>query len=262
MTGGEDPPGMSYGRLHSITDGLRTAREITGQQLQPTVSALRPVGAILAVVALFAAAGCVGFVLGEEPLRYEANNATIAEENRGGFEPVEERTIAQNATINESGVNRTVSISNYAGIYAKNESINAEEQQLATLAVVSTPVVDVFERPVNPIGNMTERELIEFLSGQTNDSQYSDLDEFERVPAERVGPRTEDVTVLGKTTDIAVFSGTQEIQGRTVEIWVYVTRVRHGDDYVLLFGGHSMLHPAEGYAVVDLMRSVEHDAED
>jgi hypothetical protein len=262
MIDGELPSGMSYGRLYSITDDLRTAREITGKQLQPTVSALRPVGAILAVVALFAAAGCVGFVLGEEPLRYGANNATIAEENRGGFELTEERTIAQNVSINESGVNRTVSISNYAGIYTKNESINAEEQQLATLAVVSTPLVDVFERPVNPIGNMTERELIEFLADQTNDSQYSNLDEFERVPAEEIGPRTDNVTVLGKTTDVAVFRGTQEIQGREVELRLYVTRVRHGDDYVLLFGGHSMLHPAEGYAIVDLMRSIEHDAED
>ena len=231
-------------------------------ELPPGMSALRPVGAVLAVVALFAAAGCVGFVLGDEPLRYEAENATIADENRGGFELVEEQALVQNASINRSGINRTISIANYAGVYTKNESINAEEQRLATLAVVSTPVIDVFERPVNPVGNMTERELIEFLSERTNDSQYSGIGEFERVPAEAVGPVTEDVTVLGQPTDVAVFSGTQEIQGRTVEIRLYVTRVRHGDDYVLVFGGHSMLHPAEGYAIVDLMRSLDHDAED
>ncbi len=228
-------------------------------EVAPAMAALRPVGPALAVAVLLVTAGCVGFALGQEPLAYEANNATVPEDERGGYDLVEERTIVQNRTINESGVNRTVAVSNYAGVYTKNESINDDTQELASMAVISTPVVDVFERPLNPVGNMSERELLEFLTGQVNDSQYSDLEEFERVPAEQVGPETEDVTVLGRETDIAVFQSTQEVQGRTVQLRVYVTRVRHGDDYVIMFGGHSMLHPSEGYAIVDLMRSVEHD---
>jgi len=223
------------------------------------MTALRSVGAGLAVAALLVTAGCVGFVVGEEPLSYEANNATVPDDRRGGYEPVREEVVVQNQTINESGVNRTVTVSNYAGVYTKNESINAEGQELASLAVISTPVVDVFERPLNPVGNMTERQLLEFLTEQVNDSQYGQVEEFERVPAEEVGPETEDVTILGQETDIVVFQSTQEVQGRTVELRVYVTRVHHGDDYVVMLGGHSMLHPAEGYAIVDMMRSVEHD---
>jgi len=226
------------------------------------MSALRPAGAILAVMALLATAGCIGFVLGEEPLVYEANNATVAEEDRAGFDLVDEQLLEQNQTINRSGINRTISVTSYAGIYTKNETINTDEQRLASVAVVSTPVVDVFERPVNPIGNMTGRDMLEFLTNQTEDSQFEASGELEEVPPDQVGPRTQDVTVLGKQTDIAVYRTTQDVEGRTVELRLYVTRVRHGDDYVVLFGGHSMLHPAEGYTVVDLMRSVEHDDED
>jgi hypothetical protein len=231
-------------------------------EVPPPMSALRPVGAILAVMALLATAGCIGFVLGEEPLVYEANNATVPADQRAGFDLVDEQSLDQNRTINRSGINRTVSVTSYAGVYVKNETINTDEQRLASLAVVSTPVVDVFERPLNPIGNMTEEEMLEFLSERTNQSEFADTEEIERVPPEAVGPRTQDVTVLGTETDIAVFRVTQEVEGRTVELRLYVTRVRHGDDYVLLFGGHSMLHPAEGYAIVDLMRAVEHDDED
>lgn len=231
---------------------------IDGEVAQ-VMTALRPVGAALVVAVLFVTAGCVGFALGEEPLSYEANNATVPDDQRGGYELVREEVVVQNQTINESGVNRTVTVSNYAGVYTKNESINADSQQLASLAVISTPIVDVFERPVNPVGNMSEQELLEFLTEQIEDSEYGDVETFERVPDEQVGPETDDVTVLGRQTDVAVFQSTQEVQGRTVELRVYVTRVRHGDDYVVMLGGHSMLHPAEGYAIVDLMRSVEHD---
>lgn len=226
------------------------------------MSALRPAGAILAVMALLATAGCIGFVLGEEPLVYEANNATVDADNRVGFDLADEQLLEQNQTINRSGINRSISVTSYAGIYTKNETINTDEQRLATMAVVSTPVVDVFERPVNPIGNMTGRDMLEFLSEQTEDSQFEATGELERVPPDQIGPRTQDVAILGTETDIAVYRTTQEVEGRTVELRLYVTRVRHGDDYVVLFGGHSMLHPAEGYAIVDMMRSVEHDAED
>jgi len=213
-------------------------------------------------MALFATAGCVGFVLGEEPLQYDANNATVPEQDRGGFELADQRVVEQNRTINRSGVNRTITVSNYAGVYTKNESINADDQQLASVAVISTPVVDVFERPLNPIGNMTEAELLEFLDGEVNDTRYDSVEQFQRVPAAQIGPRTQNVTILGQTTDVAVFEATQEVQGREVRLRLYVTRVRHGDDYVLMLGGHSMLHPAEGYSVVDLMRSIEHDEDE
>jgi hypothetical protein len=226
-------------------------------------------GVAVALALTLVATGCLGFVTGEEPLEYEAEEATVPDEDLGAFALVQERELVerQNRTMpaspepGQANVTRQVVVESSVVWYGKNETINGEQRQIASLAVVSTPVIDVVEYPLNPVGNMSERELLAFLQDQADSDQFGGVTDLERVDPDDVPVETEDVDVLDQETDIMVFEATRVVQNREVRVRIYVAKVRHGDDYVVMLGGHSMLHPGEGHAIVQMMEDVEHDAD-
>jgi hypothetical protein len=226
-------------------------------------------GVAVALALTLVATGCLGFVTGEEALKYEAEAATVPDDDLGAFSLVQERELVerQNRTYpvspepGQANVTREIVVESSVVWYGKNETINGKQRQIASLAVVSTPVIDVVEYPVNPVGNMSERQLLSFLEAQADSEQFGGITELERVDPDDVAVETEDVDVLDTETDVQVYEATRVVQNREVKVRIYVAKVRHGDDYVVFLGGHSMLHPGEGHAIVSMMEAVEHDAD-
>lgn len=208
------------------------------------------VGIALAVVAVVVTSGCIGFVTGEEALTYEANEAGVSADARQatGYE-LQNR---QDVTINQSVSGREVRIVNRLARYEKFDAV--AEETTGVLAVVSTHRVDVFGHTTNPIANMTYTELLTNLTSQY-ETDFGSLDD---ATLEESQTRT----ILGTEARVGVFTTTTEWGGEQVEVKVYVTRVRHGDDYVIAIGGHPTKLPAGEQEILRLMEGLTHQTDE
>lgn len=214
----------------------------------------RRLAGVLTVSLLLVSAGCIGFISGEEPLVYSANQATVSADALGdGATGYRERSVDREVVEQspEDLDNRTVVVENWIAQYEKrDEFIN---RTVGVLAVVSTHEVDVVGQPTNPVANMTEGELLSELVGQY-ETPYGDLSDAERTGTERL-------TMLGQETDVGVFTTLTSLDGREVEITLYVATVKHGDDYVIAIGGHPSELPDERDNLFELIETIEHDEE-
>ena len=217
----------------------------------------RRVVAVVAVATLLVSTGCLGFVTGEVPLTYSAEQATVSDDVLGesgtGYEEtsVDERVIEQNGE--ELGIgDRTIVVESWVAQYEKYDDF--VDQTVGIFAVVSTHEIDVVGEPQNPVGNMSEAELLEQISGEYS-TAYGDLSNLERTG-------TEEVTMFGQETDVAVFTGETSLDGQQVEIQVYVSIVKDGDDYVIAVGGHPTQLPDERDNIFELMENLEHSDEE
>ncbi|WP_257299030.1 DUF6517 family protein [Haloarchaeobius sp. FL176] len=217
--------------------------------------ASRRLAMVFAVTFLLTGAGCIGFITGEEPLTYSAEQATVADSALGddgtGYT---ERSVEQEVIerTSEDLGNRTVVVENWLARYEKQDEFI--DETVGVFAVVSTHEVDVVGEPQNPIANVSEGEVLTELVGQYETS-YGDLSGAERTD-------TLQATMLGEQTDVAVFTTTTNFAGREVEVNVYVSVVKHGDDYVVAIGGHPTRLPDERDNILDLIESIEHSDEE
>lgn len=219
--------------------------------------ASRRLATVLAVTLLFASAGCIGFITGEEALTYSAERATVADGALGdgatGYteSSVERRTVEPDGE--ELGIgNRTIIVENWVAQYEKQDDFI--DETVGVLAVVSTHEVDVVGQPSNPVRNMSEGELLEQITGQY-ETPYGTLSDAERTETLRA-------TMLGQETEVGVFTTTTQFAGREVEVNLYVTMVKHGDDYVIAIGGHPTQLPDERDNILELIENVEHSDEE
>ncbi|WP_435317670.1 DUF6517 family protein [Haloarchaeobius sp. TZWSO28] len=213
--------------------------------------------AVVAIAAVLVTSGCLGFVMGEEPLEYSANKATVADGALGdsgtGYteSSVENQTIEINGT--EVGIgDRTIIVDNWIAQYEKQDDFI--DQQVGLFAVVSTHEVDVIGQPQNPVGNMSNSDLIDQVLGQYQ-TGYGDISNVRQTGSEQV-------TMLGQQTEVTIFTGETTLEGQTVEINLYVTKVKHGDDYVIAIGGHPTKLPNEEADIYTMMQNVRHDTDE
>jgi|GEM_PF-449988 hypothetical protein len=209
----------------------------------------RKFGAI-AFVVLLVSSGCIGFVTGEEPLVYEANEVGVSEESKEltGYE----RTEREELTVNRTVSDREVRVSNWYARYEKYDDI--AEETTGVFAAISTHRVDVFGRTTNPYASMRQEEILTNLTAQY-DTSFGELDDVTFVEN-----RTR--TVLGKEATVGVFTTNTQFNGETVEIKLYVTRVRHGDDIIVALGGHPTKLPAGEEEILSLMEGLEHQTDE
>ncbi|WP_267642668.1 DUF6517 family protein [Haloarchaeobius amylolyticus] len=213
--------------------------------------------AALAIAVLLVSSGCLGFVTGEEPLEYAASQATVADGALGESGTGYEQTKVENQTLridgSEVGIgDRTIVVDNWVAQYEKQDDFI--DQQVGLFAVVSTHEVDVVGRPMNPVRNMSNADLLDRVLGQYQ-TGYGSISNVRQTG-------TEQVTMLGQQTEVGVFVGETSLNGQTVEISLYVTKVKHGDDYVIAIGGHPTKLPNEEDDIYTLMQNVEHDADE
>ena len=217
----------------------------------------RRVATVLAVALLLTGAGCIGFITGEEALTYSAERATVADSALGDGGTGYTETTVEQQTLEPDGEelgigNRSIVVENWIAQYEKQDDFI--DETVGVFAVVSTHEIDVLGQPANPVANMSEDEILDQITGQY-ETPYGTLSNAERTD-------TLQATMLGEQTDVAVFTTTTQFSGREVEVNIYVSMVKHGDDYVIAIGGHPTQLPDERDNIIDLIENVEHDDEE
>ncbi|MFC4542058.1 DUF6517 family protein [Halosolutus amylolyticus] len=207
-----------------------------------------------ASLGLAATAGCLDFVQGNEPLEFHADRVAPAQSALEDTE-YEERAI-EKETIEESveaGVEREVRATVWLSSYTKEMAYQDEQQEASLFTAISIPGMEVAGRSFNPIDDMTNEELLdEFVDEMDGEhGQVEDLDHQETYTLE----------VLDGTRDVDVFLGETEFQGERVDVELRMTSFDHEGDILVLLGSYPEMLADEGPTIDDLMKSVEHPAE-
>lgn len=207
-------------------------------------------GLVLAVVLV--TSGCVQAVTGDT-IVFEASPATVDGETlqRTGYTQQEADQVSVDRTVDVPALGeRDVRIRNHVRVYAplteENETTD-EEAVPGVLFVVSTPQAKVAGQGTNPLGRVPLEELITRVA-----SRGDGFDDMEKVG-------TRDVDALDTTTTVEKYETTAEIEGETVETFVYVTRIPHGDDYVIAVAMLPTEFGDEEGTIYELLRNLEHD---
>ena len=204
-----------------------------------------------ALAVLLGTSGCLGFVTGEEALVFESDPATTAESiaSDAGYETKGPRERVVNRSFDVAGQSRTVRVVNHVTTYEKRLDLPVvRDVRLGMFSVVSSPSVEIAGREFNPLGDYSKQRLVR-MAGST----YGGFNGIERVSS-----RT--ITVLGEETTVTKYAASTRVNGRSIEVFVHVTRVRHGDDYVVALGVYPRRFSGEEANVLEMMRAIEHPA--
>jgi hypothetical protein len=207
------------------------------------------VAALLGVLVL--TSGCIGFITGQEALELEADRAMAQESvvDDAGYElnSSDPHVIERNLTF--AGVSRQVRVTNYVTTYDKSVAIPVVgDLRLAMFGVISTPAVEIAGEARNPIGDYSNDQLIELFA-----SRYEGLSNTRKVGSQNV-------TALGTETRVTKYEATTTVQGRQVDVYVHVTKLRHESDYVVAVGAYPKMLDGEEENVLELIRALEHPA--
>lgn len=198
---------------------------------------------------LVVSAGCVGFLSGSEPLTFEATKGTVAEgalsDTGYGEETVETQTITR--PFSAAGQEREVEVTNWMARYERTLDLGPlGEQELGVFVVLSTPQVSILGRTFNPVGDMSNRELL----GQLQ-SRYEGF-----TVGDRVDTRT--IPVLGEDVEVEKFEGSATFQGREIDLFVHVATLEHEEDFVVPVAIYPQMLPGEEQKALQLYRGIEH----
>lgn len=206
-------------------------------------------GPVALVVILLVGAGCLGVLVGDEPFEFSASKATIDDGvvSNAGYEHEETRELSLERTVEVAGESRDVEVTNWASLYTKAVEIEGVgEREVAMVAVLSTPEVDVLGQSFNPVGKMSDEELIEQVLA--NHGSVRDFESVDERP----------VDILGERAEVTKFAATLEIDGMDVDGYVHVGQVTHDGDVVVVAATYPKELSGEEERVFELFQAVEH----
>lgn len=213
--------------------------------------------------------GCTGAMSGE-PLTYESEPAAVdggvADEQGYDLADRETITVDEEADLPFVG-ERQVVVTNHVTGYSKFEADESafenasgenvdpdeldEDAAAGALLVVSTPKAEMAGQGLNPLGRAPTRDLVEQFddrAGEQSDVEYVESTE---------------ITVLGTDTEVEKYTTTVETEdGGTHEAFAYVTRVAHGDDYVIAVGVVPKGLDHDEQSLFAMMEGIEHPVAD
>jgi hypothetical protein len=206
--------------------------------------------ASLVLAVLITTAGFVGAATTQETLREEASPATVEESalDETGYELDREYERTVSRTVDDSGERREVEAVNEVTEYRRTLSLGPlGEREAGLFATVSTPAVEADGRALNPVAEMDDAELLEWIQ-----------EEYDRLSVdEAVDSRT--VETLDEEMNVTKFEGTAVVGGQEVDVFLHVGKVRHGDDYVVVVGVYPKVLGGEE-RVVAMIEALEHEA--
>lgn len=186
--------------------------------------------AALAVAGLLLTSGCIGFLTGSESLAFESEPVAVtdAAAEETGYEEQRRTNQTVEQTFSVAGEERTVTATNHITEYGKSVGTLFADIEVARFVAFSTPKVEIAgQGPFNPVGELSNRELAVRLS-----EQYDGLD---NVRPE--GNRT--VTAFGETVTVSKFRADARLAGgQEAEVFLHVTKVEHGEDFIIGIGIH------------------------
>lgn len=205
----------------------------------------RRVTLTLALVGLVALSGCA--LLTGETLEFAAGPATVGEDAQSAaqYDQVSMESPTINRTISVAGQERTVRATNHVVTYERDLAVTTT-QATGTVVVLSTPQMAVVDQPLNPVGEMGPRQLLETISAGQADLSNVAVSENRTVP------------VLGENATVTVFDATTTAGGQEIDVTVHLVRVAHDGDFVVGVGVHPSIMTAEQAGVDRMFQGIEH----
>lgn len=201
------------------------------------------------VALLVLTAGCLGVLTGSEPFVATASDVGVSDSalSSTDFEAGETQTSWLNRTVDVAGQEREVRIRNHVATYQLPVSVSPDGAvRFGLFSVVSTPSVSIAGQALNPIGRMSHRDLVERVAAESGDVR----------DVQQEGSR--ELTVLGSAAEVTRFSATVERSGQEIPVYVEVTRVQDGDDYVVGVGVYPRESTDVRPQVETLFTNIEH----
>ncbi|QLK26492.1 DUF6517 family protein [Natrinema zhouii] len=201
-------------------------------------------------------AGCIDVVLGNGPLEFDSDRVapTDGALEAAGYEESGVNNDAIERTVElPGGVERDVRAGIWRSVYTKAVDYLGGTHEGAAFAAVSIPGMTVAGRSLNPLDDMSNKELLErFLSEVPSDN--GDIRNIRH--DESFG-----LDILGDGREVDLFVGESDLEGETVDIEIKLTSFDHDGDLLVILGTYPRMLTAESANVEELMESVEHPVE-
>lgn len=200
-------------------------------------------------VVLVATSGCLG-VFASGPTTFEAQPADVdrAAASETGFEKNGTRDSVVTRQLGPEGASETVRVVNKVTTYEKALEIPLiGTARLGVFSVVSTPAVEIAGRTFNPVGDYSNDRLVQLVT-----DRFGSLSNVERVSSRQI-------LVSGTETRVTKYAATTTAQGQEIDVFVHVTKVRDGDDFLVGVGVYPQRFSQED-EVFRLYRAIEHPA--
>ena len=207
----------------------------------------------LAVALLVLTGGCVGFLTGEESLSFDAEPVEVTDDARSaaGYEAVRVEPMERNRSFTVAGQTRNVTVTNHVAAYQRAVDLGPlGTEPFARVTVLATPQVEIAGRTLNPVGELSDRELATRLQ-----SQYDSIEDVRFA-----GNRS--VEILGADRTVSRFDATTTVAGAEVDLVLHVTKFRHGEDFIVGIGVHPARLDGERARVETMLQGIEHRTDD
>jgi hypothetical protein len=169
-----------------------------------------------------------------------------------GYDAVGIKDIVTEREVNVAGQSEIIAVTNYLTEYEKTIGIEViAEQAIATFAILSTPKLDVVGQTLNPVEEMSPRELVDLIA-----DNYDNLGEIEH-------DTDETVTVLDQSITQSRFVAQATLSGFPIALNLHVTEaVERGDDLLVTIGVYpQQFQTIEAANVRELTESVTANTE-
>jgi hypothetical protein len=200
------------------------------------------------LVGIGSLAGCVDFLLGDEPAEFSAEPARVREDalTETGYQFDDRTTFEIEREFEVAGESRTVIVTNSRANYDKSISAGPlEDVRGALFTVLTTRQASVLDQEFNPVAALSSRRLLELV--QSSQSGFDGLEYQEEGTA----------TVYGTDTTQNIFIGTVTFGEQSVDVRIHITdAVEMDDDLAVTVGVYPELVPAEEENIYRLMGAI------
>ncbi|MFB6068425.1 MAG: DUF6517 family protein [Halobacterium sp.] len=201
----------------------------------------------VALVALVATSGCLGFLSG--PVTFSASKATVSDSalQETGYEEAKVTSSELTKTFSVAGQSKNVTVTNWIAMYERTVDVPVlGQQRAAVFGAFASPQVKVLGQTFNPIKDYSAKELASLAQ-----QQYSGLSVGQAVS-------TRNMTVLNQSTTVTKFEGQASISGQNVDVYVHVTKVKHDGDFVVAVAIYPQRLDGEQQKVDRLLTGLQH----
>ncbi|WP_049990831.1 DUF6517 family protein [Natrinema salifodinae] len=201
-------------------------------------------------------AGCLDFVLGNGPLEFDADRVAPSDDalEETGYDETDasEESIERSVELS-GGVEREVRASVWTSVYTKEVEYGGQKREGAAFAAVSIPGMEVMGRSVNPLDDMSNKDLLEEFLNQA----AGEHGEIRRIQHEE----SFDLEILDDGREVDTFVGESDLEGESIEVEIKVASFDHEGDLLVLLGTYPKQLTAESANAEVLMESAEHPVE-
>lgn len=206
-----------------------------------------------AAAGLVGVSGCLSGVLGTvTSLESTPAGVSQAALESTGYEAVGIEELVTEREVEAGGQSEVIKITSYLSEYEKQVGIDGiAETATATFAVLSTPKLDVVGQTLNPVAEMSGRELVALIG-----DNYDSIDGIEH-------DGDETVTVLEQSVTKSRFVAEASFAGLPLELDLHVTEAaERGDDLLVAVGVYPrQFRIVEGDNTRELTESITADVD-